>query len=198
MRRKLAVITSNILNPFLLSFAVIVLLSFKSTSNPWEAFKWSAISIGLSVLPIFVIVIYLVQKGKLDNIFINLRKQRTKVYLLSGAWAGIGCLVLFLMRAPTVIVATFIVGLVAALIFMGINLLWKISIHTAFASASITLMIIMYGGAGVLAALMLPPVAWARIEMKLHSPAQVIGGALLSAVITLLIFHAFGLISTKI
>jgi hypothetical protein len=198
MKRRLAELTSNILNPFLLSFVLIVLLSFKSTASTLEAIKWSLISIGLSILPVFIVIIYLVRNQKLDSIFINFRKQRTKIYLLSGAWIALGCLVLFFMGAPTVFVAIFIAGLVMALIFMAINLMWKISIHTAFASASITILIIVYGATGVLTALLLPPVAWSRIEMKLHSPAQVVGGALVSAVITIVVFQVFGLIGAHV
>jgi membrane-associated phospholipid phosphatase len=101
------------------------------------------------------------------------------------------------MQAPTLFIAIFIAGFVIAIIFMAINFRWKISIHTAFASASITVFIIVYGSIGALTALLLPPVAWSRIEMKLHSPTQAIGGALLSAIITIIVFQFFGLINAQ-
>ncbi len=196
MRKRLAKLTSNILNPFLVSFVLIILLSFQATSSTSGAIKWSLILIALSVLPVLAAVIYLVRHQKLDGIFINTRQQRNTVYLLASACAIVSCLVLFYSGAPTLLVATFVAGLASTVAFMGINLLWKISIHTAFMAASVTILAIVYNPIGFLAVALIPPVAWSRIEMKLHSPAQVAGGALLAAVIVILVFHFFGLIGT--
>ncbi len=194
MRKRLAELTSNILNPFLVSFVVIILLSFESTYTTSDALKWSLISLALSVLPVFTVVVYLVRNQKLDGISVNPRRQRNKIYLLASAWAVIGCVVLHYSGAPTLLVATFASGLAAIVVFMGINLLWKISLHTAFVTASVTILIILYSASGALTAVLLPPVAWARIELAHHSPAQVASGALLAAIIVILVFLLFGLI----
>jgi hypothetical protein len=194
MRKRLSELTSNVLNPFLVSFVVIVLLSFESTSSTSDALKWSLISIALSVLPVFVAVVYLVRNHKLDGIFISSRRQRNKIYLLASACAVVGCIVLRFLGAPTLLLATFVAGLAAIFIFMWINLLWKISLHTAFISASVTVLIIVYGAVGALTVVLIPPVVLARTEMRLHSPAQVASGALLSAVIVVLVFQYYGLI----
>ena len=90
--------------------------------------------------------------------------------------------------------ATFTAGLAAIVIFMVINLFWKISLHTAFVAAAATLLIIVYNPVGAWTLVLVPLVAWARIEMKLHSPAQVTSGALLAAAIALIVFWCFGLI----
>jgi hypothetical protein len=198
MRKRLAKLTSHILNPFLVSSVVIILLSFKSTYTTSDALKWSLISLALSVLPVFTVVVYIVRNKKLDCIFVNPRQQRNKIYLLASAWAVIGCAVLYYLRAPTLLVATFAAGLVAIVVFMGINLLWKISLHTAFVTASVTILIILYSTGGALTAVLLPPVAWARIELAHHSLAQVASGALLAAIIVILVFQLFGLIGAHI
>jgi membrane-associated phospholipid phosphatase len=194
MKKRLAKLTSNILNPFLVSFIVIILLSFESTSSTSSALKWSLISLALSVLPVFLAVVYLVRNQKLDGLFINPRQQRNKIYLLSSAWALIGCIVMTCLGAPTLLVATFVAGLASIVLYMVINLLWKISLHTAFITASVTILTIVYSFTGALTAVLLPPVAWARIELEHHSPAQVVSGALLAAFIVVLVFQLFGLI----
>ena len=112
---------------------------------------------------------------------------------MASAWAVIGCVVLYYSGAPTLLVATFAAGLAAIVVFMGINLLWKISLHTAITAASVTVLIIVYGAVGALTAVLLPPVAWARIELEHHSPTQVATGALLAAVIVAFVFQLFGL-----
>ena len=194
MREKLARLTSNILNPFLVSLVVIILLAFESTSSTSDALKWASISIALSVLPVFAVVVYLVRKKKLDGIFVNPRQQRNRIYLLATALAVVGCIVMWYFGAPELLLATFVAGLAAIVIFMGINFSWKISLHTAFVAASITVLIIVYGAVGAWTAVLLPAVAWARMEMKLHSPAQVATAALLTVAIVVVVFQCFGLI----
>jgi len=195
MRRQIANLTSNILNPFLVSLVVILLLSFESTSSTFDALKWSLILIAVSILPVFLIIVYLVHNQKLEGIFVSPRRQRNKIYLLASVCAVVSCIILLYLGAPLVLVATFVAGLSAILIFTCINLLWKISLHTAFIAASVTVLIILYGSIGTVTAVLLPPIAWARIEMEHHSLAQVAAGATLAALIVVVVFYLFGLIS---
>jgi membrane-associated phospholipid phosphatase len=193
MMQRLAKLTSNILNPFLVSFSIIVLLSFKSATGLTDAIKWSLISVVLSVVPVFAFVVYLVYNNELDSIFISPRHQRNRIYLLAIGCAIVGCTVLIILGAPKLLIATFVSGLAAIVIFMAINLSWKISLHTAFITASVIILIIVYGAIVALTALLVPLVGWARIEIKLHSPAQVATGALLAAGIVAVVFWLFGL-----
>ena len=194
MRERIASLTSNILNPFLVSPVLILLLSFKSISSAFDAVKWSLILIAVSILPVFLVIIYLVRNQKLEGPFINIRKQRTKVYLLAGVCAGIGCIILPYLEAPKELTATFVAGLSAAVVFMCINLLWKISLHTASVTASVTALIILYGSIAAVTVVLVPLIAWSRIELKHHSLAQVATGTLLSALIVVVVFYLFGLV----
>ena len=194
MRERIANLTSNILNPFLVSLVLILLLSFKSTSSALDAVKWSLISIAASILPVFLFIIYLVRKQKLESPFINVRKQRTKIYLLAGVFAGVGCIIFPYLEAPPTLRATFVAGLSAVVVFMCVNLLWKISLHTAFVTASVTVLIILYGSIAAVTVALVPLIAWSRIELKHHSLAQVAAGALLAALIVVVVFYLFGLV----
>jgi len=194
LRERIANLTSNILNPFLVSLVLILLLSFKSTSSALDAVKWSLISIAVSILPVFGVIIYLVRSQKLESAFINVRKQRTKIYLLAGVCAGIGCIILPYLEAPKELMATFVAGLSAVVVFMCVNFLWKISLHTALVTASVTVLIILYGSIAAVTVVLVPLIAWSRIELKHHSLAQVITGAFLAALIVVVVFYLFGLV----
>ncbi len=194
MRERIANLTSNILNPLLVSLVLILLLSFKSTSSALDAVKWSLISIAVSILPIFSVIIYLVRNQKLESLFINVREQRTKIYLLAGVCAGVGCIIFPYLEAPPTLIATFVSGLSAVTVFMCINLLWKISLHTAFVTASVTVLIILYGSMAAVTAVLVPLIAWSRMELKHHSLPQVVAGALLAALIVVVVFYLFGLV----
>ena len=89
-----------------------------------------------------------------------------------------------------------VAGLSAIVIFMCINLLWKISVHTGFVAALVTILTILYSPIGAITTVLLPLIAWARIELEHHSPAQVATGALLAALIVVVVFYLFGLIAS--
>jgi len=170
------------------------LLSFKSTFSTLDAFRWLLISIAISIVPVFSVIIYLVRKQKLESPFIIAREQRTKIYLLAGVCAGVGCFVAYYFEAPKELIATFVAGLSAVVVFMCINLLWKISLHTAFVTASVTISIILYGSIATVTVVLVPLIAWSRIELKHHSPTQVIIGAFLAALIVVVVFYLFSLV----
>ena len=194
MRERIANLTSNTLNPFALSLVLILLFSFRSTSSALDVIKWSLISVAVSLLPVLFVVIYLVRNQKLEGLFIITRRQRTKIYLLAGVCAGIDCIILANLGAPKELMAAFVTGFSAVIVFTCINLLWKISIHTAFVTASVTALIILYGAIAAIAVVLVPLMAWSRIELKRHSPAQVAAGALLAALIVVVVFYLFGLV----
>jgi membrane-associated phospholipid phosphatase len=87
-----------------------------------------------------------------------------------------------------------VAAIVSAVVFMCINFFWKISLHAAFAAASVTMLTLLYGSLGAITVVMIPPVGWSRIELKHHSLMQVVAGTLLSSVIVVVVYHFFGLI----
>ena len=194
MRETLAKLTTNILNPFLASLVVLILLAFRDTSTTGEALKWTAVSVVLSVLPVLGAVVYLVRSKKMDGVFVNPRQQRTTVYLLATGLGAIGYVVLRWCGGPELLEATFAAGLASIIVFMFINLYWKISLHTAFMSGAVTVLIIVYGAVAAWIVVLLPPVAWARITLKQHTVVQVITGAVISAAIVTGVFWVYGVV----
>lgn len=192
-RQRTAHLVSNILNPFWLSLALILTLSFVSAPTKLDAIKWSLIAAAFSILPVFVVIILLVRKGKLDAVYINVRRQRTKIYFLVGLCTIVGSILLAYLKAPPLLVAAFISGLSTAFIFMFINLWWKISLHTAFVAGSATILVIVFGWTAIISMPLIPLTAWSRVELKRHSLSQVVGGALLATVIAVVVFNRFAL-----
>jgi membrane-associated phospholipid phosphatase len=194
MRERLARLISNTLNPFVVSAVIITLLAFRESSGILEAIKWASISMALSVLPTLVVVIYMVRSKRMDGFFNTTREQRNFIYFLASGLGAVGCGVLWLLSAPELLAVTFTTGLISIVVFTGINYFWKVSLHTAFMAASLTIVIIIYGAVAAWTLVFLPLVAWARIELKQHSLAQVVIGGLLAALIAAGIFWGFGII----
>jgi len=194
MTKRIASLTSNTLNPFLMSLIAILLLAFESTSSVASTFKWSLILVGFGPLPVYLAAVYFVRSGRLDAIFSNSRQQRTRIYLFSCLCTSIALVALWLLGAPERLLAALVAGLFSGFLFMLVNLWWKISIHTAFVTAVVVLLVILYGWIAVVAAVLVPLMAWARTELGQHSPGQVVAGALLAALTISVVFNLFGLI----
>ena len=194
MRKQIASLTSVVFSPFLMGLILIFLVSLESTASVIDAIKWSLILIGLSILPTYLAVIYLIRSKKVDSISVSIRRQRHQIYALAVILGSVGCIILFFLKAPIIMIALFVSGLVGAVIFLGINLWWKISIHTAFTAALVTLLVILYGFVAIIAIVLLPLAAWARLELKHHSLAQLIAGALVALLVLIAVFYPFGLI----
>lgn len=194
MRRQIANLVSDILNPFLVSLIIIVLLSFESTPSPVDALKWALLLLAVSLAPVYSVIVYLGRTGRHGSRFVDIRERRTKVYLVAGICALAGCIILAYLGAPLILRAVIVAGLSATIMFMTINLRWKISLHAAFIAASVTLLVMVYGAIGAVTIVLLPLVAWARVKLGHHSLAQVTIGAFLAALIVVAVFHLSGLI----
>jgi hypothetical protein len=194
MREKIAHLISNTLNPFVISVVIILLLAFNNALNTIDAIKWALISLALSVLPVFIAVIFLIRNKKMDGFFSTPREQRNTVYILASILGAIGCGLFWYLDAPELLKITFTSGFTAIVIFMVINYIWKISLHTAFTAAFIAVLIMVYGVYLVCTVLFLPLVAWARIELQQHSIIQITVGSLLAVIIVVCFYWGFGII----
>ena len=191
---RIANLVSNILNPFLLALIIIMLLALKSRSTILSALRWSLVLAIVSILPVMLVMMYLVHKGRMDSLFSSVRRQRTEIYLLAGAFAVIDYIVLLQIHAPTMLIAGTVTALFGLILFMCINLWWKISLHTAFMTGLATISTILYGWIGASASVLVLLVGWSRIELKEHTLTQVIAGALLAALVVIVTFYLFGFI----
>ena len=195
LRKKLANLASSILNPLLMSVLIVLWLSIESTNSIADAFKWTLLLVAICVLPVYLIAVYYVRSGRLDAIFNNARRQRTRIYLSGCVSASVSIIALLLLGAPKELLAALVAGLVTGVSFMLINLWWlKISIHAAFVTALAVLMIILHGWSAVVVAAAIPLIAWSRTELNQHSRGQVLSGVLLSTLNIVVIFYLFGLI----
>lgn len=194
MRKQIARLTSNILSPPVTATISILLVSFESTTSLFDSFKWALTAIALSILPLSLAIVYLVRTKRLDSVFADIRKQRTKIYVLVTILAGVGYVVLHCLAAPLELAALFLTGFVFGVIFGCINLWWKISLHTAAVATLITVAVISYGFMATTSVVLLPLMVWARVELGCHSAAEGITAAFLATLILVLVFCFLGLI----
>ncbi len=194
MKQNIARFISNLFNPFLVSFVTIIFIVLAATDSAAAALKWIAVALALSVVPVFLFILYRVRRKKLGSFLPESPEQRKVIYVFASVVAAAGCAVMWWFQAPEQLAVAFSAGLLAVVIFMVINVYWKISLHAAFMTAAATVLTIFYGIKAAWVFLLLPPVGWARLELKLHTPAQVIWGALVAAVIIYGVSRGLGIL----
>jgi membrane-associated phospholipid phosphatase len=106
----------------------------------------------------------------------------------------VSCIVLFALKAPLMLLSLPIAGFMGTVAFMCINFWWKISLHVAFITALVITLFILYESVSADSIVLIPLVAWSRIELGHHSLMQMIAGALLGTLILLVVFYIFGII----
>lgn len=193
-RKRIASLVSHIFNPFLIGLVLIILTSFGATTGAINAIKWSLILAATTILPAFLFVLFLISRNRLDSIFADVRKQRTQIYAAAIVLACMSCIVLFLLSGPLMLRTLAITGLAASVVFLVVNLFWKVSVHTAFITAAVTVLYVLYGAISLVSVTLIFLVGWARLELERHSLAQAVAGTLLSVLITIPIFTLFGFI----
>lgn len=136
----------------------------------------------IAVLP-FAVVLVLTRRGRLTDHHISRRSQRAPV--LGGAIVSVllGVGVLTAMGAPAGLMTMIISILAGIVLVLLVNLIWKLSAHTAVAVFFAAAMVIFFGPWGLIAAAMPAGAGWSRVHLGAHTLAQVLAGGAVGLVI---------------
>ena len=187
--KKIYEIISLVFQPLLMpTYAMLLLINTDVFSFMPILWRWIAI-IGTflftGILPA-VPILLLMKRGQVNDLFISKKEERTMPYLFSFMayvfWA------LFMWRTlqfPTFIVAMGMGSAASILIIVFINLKWKISAHTAGMGGLCGAVFGVCYRMGinplwlfVVILVISAFVSLSRLELKVHTPAQVFTGFL--------------------
>ncbi|HDQ73244.1 MAG TPA: hypothetical protein ENN19_14300 [Chloroflexi bacterium] len=189
---RLAYVISQIGSPPVLAFASMALaaMSFAPFPGP-QAWIWIGGYALLAILFPLMYLIYLLRKGLVSDLDVQLREQRIKPMLFTVACGGLACSALRIGRAPRQM-STLAVGLwVQTAALFVITLRWKISVHCAAATAAAAV-VWMLKGTSIPLLVGVPLIAWSRLRLKRHTLMQTVFGTLLGFVVFLPVFLLIG------
>jgi membrane-associated phospholipid phosphatase len=188
----LAFLISVAFSPYLLSVLFFVIISFLFANN-LESFI-PALLIGL----IFIVVIpigfslWQLETKKISDIHLAVHEQRKIPFTVSAVSSIIGVIILYCLKVPDKILVVAMIYTANVIVTAIITWKWKISIHATFLVSSVLIIMFFWGAKFWPLFFLLIPVAWARIYRKRHTPMQILVGAVLSFIVTYLVFHYFG------
>ncbi len=144
---------------------------------------WSVVYMLLAVVAPLTFLIWQVLHGRVTDLDVHLREQRKAALLVSIAGFGAAWVALVLGHAHPFLTVLAGTGLMQWLAIFIITTRWKISIHAASATGVSLLLIRMFGSPTAPFLVSIPLVAWSRIKLRHHTPAQTFAGICLGLTI---------------
>jgi hypothetical protein len=171
----LASVVSEVFGPAIL--LTVLLFEVGLVAAGWEGLLFAFVATVFVAVGPYLAVIWMSHRGKVSDRFVGNRKQRAPVLLGVLGSIGVGLCLLIVMGAPREVLVTTICAAVGLVLVMVVNLLWKLSIHSAIAMFFALAQVILFGTVGLLAFVVPVVVGWARVRVQAHNINQVIAGA---------------------
>jgi membrane-associated phospholipid phosphatase len=186
-RSGLARAITEVLAPANLAVAQLLLVGWHSIPGP-AGLGWGLLAATFCGLLPYGIVIAGVRRGRWTDRHLRARQQRPVPFLAGIASALAGLAVLLALHAPRPLVALVVAMLAGLAATLLVTLWWKLSVHTAAASGTVAILALVFGPALTLALPAVALVAWARVRLGDHTPAQILAGAALGGLVATTVF----------
>jgi hypothetical protein len=144
----------------------------------------------VAVLPTLFIS-YGIRRGRWEDRNVGSRRARIVVLAFITASVATGLVLLVGLGAPSLLTGYLAFMLVSVAVLTAITLVWKISIHCAVASGSVTILALTYGPFVLCAFVLVGLLAWSRVAVRDHTWLQAVAGSVLGAAAAALAYTAF-------
>src|SRR5512132_622885 len=188
-RTGLARAVTELLAPVNLAVAQLLLVGWDSTPGP-AGLGWGLLAATFCGLFPYGLVIAGVRRRRWTDRHLRARQQRPVPFLAAIASILAGLAMLLALDAPrplVALVAAMLTGLATALV---VTLWWKLSVHTAAASGTVAILALTFRPALTLTVPAVALVAWSRVRLGDHTPAQTLAGAALGGLVATAVFIA--------
>ncbi|MFD7720622.1 phosphatase PAP2 family protein [Streptomyces sp. NPDC059814] len=178
---RLARIVTEVLAPAYLVIAILLIIGWHSTGSA-EGLAWGLLAaLFCGGIPI-AIILFGVKRGSWTDKHVKVRSQRAIPLTATMISVLAGILIQVVFDAPRELFALVIAMLVGLAATMVVTVWWKVSVHTAVAGGVATILTLAFGPALAALALVVAAVGWSRVQLRDHTVAQTIVGALLGGV----------------
>jgi len=124
-----------------------------------------------------------VRCGGIGDHHVSAREQRPRILAIGVISVALGLVVLHWLDAPRALFALLAAMGTGGVVSLAISTFWKISIHAASAAGTVACLAILVSRWWLWALPVIALTCWARVTLHDHTPAQVIIGAIVGAVV---------------
>ena len=167
--KRLAQGISALSNPLYLALPTFLVIALASAPDVLHALLWwfvAALGIGLAPL---LFVLRGVRRGDYSDAHVSLREQRFVPLLFGIGSVALTFVLLVLLDASRVLLATVTAVIVVLVIATIITRAWKISLHLVGAAGAVTVCVLLFGPWYVLLSLLVVLIGWARWRVNANT-----------------------------
>jgi hypothetical protein len=190
MRKYIAEAISLVLSPLVILIPVPFFLVYEKTGDLFLSLFWTFLSL-VFILLFFILILLGIRFKFFSDWNVSKREQRPALFL-SGVILSLiylGLLVVF--NAPFVLFLG-IIAIISGLIVLGIvNIFTKASGHLAVLSSFLTFLVLIEGPLFLTGFILVPILAWSRMETKNHTLFQTVLGTMVGVLTTISIYVIF-------
>ena len=183
-RRRWAAIITEVLAPAPLAMVAVAIVAWQTARTPLQALIWTVLGVVFAPLLPLLHLLRQVRRGAVTDRHVQQREQRPRILLIALASGLVGLLLLAVLGAPPGLVALLASGAAALVVALLITLRWKISVHVGAVAGIVTICAILLGPPALALLPLVALVAWARVELGAHTPAQAIAGGAIGALVS--------------
>ncbi|MCX7853742.1 MAG: phosphatase PAP2 family protein [Caldilineales bacterium] len=182
-------VVSVVLSPPVLAATMLVMAAGIVQED--VAWLWAGIGLIMNIVAPMGYVVRLFRRGVISDFDIGRREERRRPLVFTLASMLGGVTLLTAGAAPRLVLAVVLAQMAQTILILLITLHWKISVHSAAMAAMLAFLLYLTGAQAISALPALPLVAWSRVRLRRHTPAQTVGGAILGGLITWGILYLF-------
>ncbi len=164
--------------------ALLLVVGAVSAPSLLSGLGWGLLAATFFSIAPFAGIVWAVVAGRVTDHHVSQRAQRPVIICLSLASFAAGYTTLRLGGAPSTLLDVMIALLAAAVVCLLVTLSWKMSMHMAVAACAAVLLQTVAGAAAWVGLPVLLLIAWSRIRLQDHTPAQTIAGAVTGALVS--------------
>lgn len=179
----IARILTEILAPIVLIVGLLFAVAIHTSPTPWRGVLYGAVTAFFAGGLPYAIMMLGIRHGHLGDRHLSERAERPVMMVIGLVSVTTGLLITRWLGAPRALFALVAAMVTGVAVALAITVFWKISIHTASAAGTLAILVLEFGPALWATVPVVAAVAWARVVLRDHTPAQVTAGALVGSAV---------------
>ena len=158
-------------------------------STPLEAVRTLLLVVLIVVVPVTVLMVRQVRTGSWTNVDASNRTERPVLYVVGMIALAVLLGTVQIFRPGSFLIRGAIGVLLMLAVCAALTTTIKVSLHMAFAALATTILMALGSPAGWVLLAGMPVLAWSRLTLKRHAPAEVMVGLLVGVAFGYAITH---------